>query len=918
MIIKEKLLLLGFWIILCFFSLNLVSAEVYLGNLSHDLELNYGASDPLRGWINVSFNQSSEDILIKGFNSEISIKDFLESNKYYCNLSSSCSCFPEDCGSTYSSAGEALIEKNFVMTIFQSNIIGIKLTGDIGEITDFKFNLSTTAQKSCIPPLMIDFLDNGIDWKTQGSVEEECMFDDAYGCFELTHSSQNTQIGDETLCSVINLPSMSGFKIGAKVSGSGQAKFKLTLDVGSEQEECNSATSSGGEIGCYVSLSDMIPANTSAEVCISKASSYPGTASEYYISVEDNETCGYILSSGDSHDFEIYAKPLKYNAKSNIQFSQELLGNGFDLTQDLTDYILSRYNGNCYPECIIPLRFHAGMGQQLEISDLYLDYKTKGGLNPSGSDTDKFYEIVESPGQISSDYLKLDLEKAKIITPSSLRNHTLILEIGDKTINQEISVGNSTEIGDIFPNTAVSLVPTTFKVSLIGIPEGFNFDWDFGDNITETTTTNEIEHTYSKKGNYHLTVNISKGTWKKSKTITVRVEGPYALISETIRDYNQKLTNISVEINTFPGWLKDQVEDEINIQDLKDAVEKLETKYKSYPEIFEEEHREIMADLLVLKIPFRLGSELIINPVDFSQNKDRMNLAVIEDKLASSSIDPDEDYYDSINDWLRNNIDITIESKDYYIYYRDNSKDLMFSHIKMALKSKKSIDNFYVVLEGEEMAFKEDYDQLEINGEGYGLDLSFEDNETKTIEFTYPLTVEILNPPIYVSPEFEALELSLDVICNVDGNCDDIENWRNCRADCFPWIWTLLLLGILFFIGIVIYVFLQEWYKGYYEVRLFSNKNQLFNLITFMSNAMHQGLEKGNIFESLRSSGWKGEQLSYAWKKLHGKRTGMWEIPLFKASENQKIRSEISKRQNNLPSRGSTIGPGDGKDYSNF
>ena len=43
-------------------------------------------------------------------------------------------------------------------------------------------------------------------------------------------------------------------------------------------------------------------------------------------------------------------------------------------------------------------------------------------------------------------------------------------------------------------------------------------------------------------------------------------------------------------------------------------------------------------------------------------------------------------------------------------------------------------------------------------------------------------------------------------------------------------------------------------------------------------------------------SGWKGEQISYAFNKINGKRTGMWEIPLFKRKENLEVEREIQKR----------------------
>ena len=123
------------------------------------------------------------------------------------------------------------------------------------------------------------------------------------------------------------------------------------------------------------------------------------------------------------------------------------------------------------------------------------------------------------------------------------------------------------------------------------------------------------------------------------------------------------------------------------------------------------------------------------------------------------------------------------------------------------------------------------------------------------------------------------------------------ENSNNCRVDCKPWTSTIILFCILFFIAFVVYILLQEWYKRYYESYLFKDKNQLFNAIAFMNNAENQKMSKDEIFRKLKPYRWNSEQLHYAWNKLHGWRTGMWEIPLFKIFENKKVAEELAKRR---------------------
>ena len=56
-------------------------------------------------------------------------------------------------------------------------------------------------------------------------------------------------------------------------------------------------------------------------------------------------------------------------------------------------------------------------------------------------------------------------------------------------------------------------------------------------------------------------------------------------------------------------------------------------------------------------------------------------------------------------------------------------------------------------------------------------------------------------------------------------------------------------------------------------------------------------MNDGEIGEKLKNAGWIGEQITYAFRKLDGKRTGMFEIPLFGLFDRKKIMSEIEKRK---------------------
>ena len=66
-----------------------------------------------------------------------------------------------------------------------------------------------------------------------------------------------------------------------------------------------------------------------------------------------------------------------------------------------------------------------------------------------------------------------------------------------------------------------------------------------------------------------------------------------------------------------------------------------------------------------------------------------------------------------------------------------------------------------------------------------------------------------------------------------------------------------------------------KWYQKKYESYLFKNKNDLFNMITYIHGAKHRGISNDEIERKLRKSHWSSEQISYIMKKYAGKKVGL-------------------------------------------
>ena len=886
------------FIILFVVSMQLISASIELGNLSYEIDASYTKSQLVRGWVNISLKNEPLSSLVSGFNKEITIKEFLDKNNLVCSIENAqCSCTPKDCEPTFSTIGSKGSVKSYQMKFLSTKLFGVRISDNISQIREFKFNVSTNAQTSCINPIMIDLLDNGIDWKENPVSEEECAIEKPYGCYNSNDKAGDVEIGTDKLCEKINLPPARGFKIGANVNGTGSETFTMGLEAGAIGKTCTISVSSGGKISCNIVI-DGLEDYIDADVCI-----YASKKTSYKINFEDINSCGYLLQSNGekfSHDYEVFAIPLKYTVKPNFAFDQKLFTEETNLSRIIFDYIDRKYNKECSPYCIVPVRIYSGTMQQITISNLLMKYEARGhGLIENG-----FYDINETSALINSDFLKLDLGKAGILAPSTTGEKTLTLKIGNLTISQKISVLNIPRIKEIIPNKVPLSTPTTFIV-ILDPPDSRNltYNWEFGDGAVLTTRENKALHTYTKNATYNLKVTLSSNVGETSKTITVSVGATYSLINNTINEYKKRIKDINDKLAVFPEFVSNRIKATENIDDLKSNVERIE---KNFREAFQTDYDKLMQELLDLKIPEKLETPLIIKPAKFFQNKDRLNTLVIGE-LGAGTVDEskEESYYNAINNWLENNLEITFESKTYTFYFTEQSeqtqKDL-FSDIKLTLTPKNNIEEFYLVIDGKvnEIKFKEDYREKEIEN-GFGLRFSELTPEQKIeIEFLYPGKIDILNLPVYLSPKFKDLELEEAVaVCNNNNICEkDLkENYKNCRADCKPIKLTIIYFVILFVIVLIVYIILQEWYKRYYENYLFKDRNQLFNLITFMSNSLNQKLSKNDIFEKLKNVGWTVEQVNYAWKKLYGKRTGMWEIPIFKMFENKKVKEEIAKRK---------------------
>ena len=872
-----------FGILLVIVSLGVVSASFIQGN-GTEIEEDYAPGALLRGSLNISLeNEPVNSLISSNFQGSINLIDFLDEN--FLSYPEDFSCIPSDCEEGYvSTNGQP--SKSFSLNYGEEKIVSLLIDGTITSIGELEINFSVTNSPGCINPLKIDVLDDGAtEWESKKFNNEfACTYETGRGCFDINEVLSPAIIDDEVpYCEKIKLVEGGSFSLGSWVKKgstswqSGLLKMYLWDSDNMELESCDlpEPSTSGGEISCTISHE-----NIEAEgyyVCIQATSSING----YETKRESVDSCGFYAEPGEEieyHDYYIFAKAAKFDNIGEFSFNQEEYEeqNSGQLSDYIFDnYIDDRYEGDCNGGCSIPIKIKAYRDLSVEISSVRLKYHTGAGPDT----TTLIYDATKETAEISSDFLILDLEKANISVPASYGSHTVKVYLGGQEIlEEEIEVLNVATIEKVLPIVASASVPTKFIVFASGVE---SYEWDFGDGSkVETTTENTIYHTYPSIGTYNLEITAENEAGKSSKTFSISVRSPEDEINRTLAEKKEKLDNIKGQVDAIAGWYKGEIEKLVKVDEFESEISSLEKRYETASS--SSEYIKIMSELIELKIPNSI--KVSKSGGSFLPGLDDVN----PDYLVELGLKADspEKYKNPIINWINTNVDLNVENKIYSLYYDDETL-ILGSVISLKITPKEDFSKeTYLVIDKsyEEITFKENYNEKAVKAATVITFSELNVGEEKIIEFISPEQIEIVNLPVYISPDFSELpEVGGGIGVYIPPG--------------LPWKKITIYLIILLFAAFIVYIFLQEWYKRYYEKHLFKNRNDLFNLINFITNALNQGLSKKETIKKLKEYKWGGEQIVYAFKKARGERTGMWEIPIFKSFERRKLKKELEKRR---------------------
>lgn len=881
---RKKILLL--LVLVALILISNASASYNINENFTQIDNKYDAEEIVRGRINMSFSEQENKKFTSNFDGEINLLDLLKNMSYVKGRDYSCN--PLSCLNSFK--GESNSEQqSFTLNERETKYYGFVLTGGrIISVNSFALNASTNANASCKNQLNIDILNDGTNEIYNRNYLPEPCGEKNYGCFyNNSNSASDVILGTGTqYCELIALPAAPAYQVGATLSASnpsGTIRFSIySQSWGSALGYNSTVNPAAGEVSVNIPLARSN--EFKAYVCVEETLS----TSNYKIKAKSGgASCGGFVSGSSFHsgaDYEIFARPLKYGAITEMKLGDS------GTVNSISQYLERVYGKNCASGCVIPIKF-SGDAQDVLLRSGELKYTAQDGIHSENA----IYQLSEQDFTINTNYTVFDIAKMKFKSPNINGTQNFELYFNDEKIaEQTVQIKKGFDF-DIHPRVVLVGQRATFSADETNITYS---EWDFGDGSAKViSSNNQAEHVYLNESSFTVEVKLRKSNSEESKKKFTVVAGELKKSANiTLQKYERRISNLKSEISVFPLWIKTKLENAVNIQNAEASVKRLKDGLALLGDNgTDEQYLAIITSLFNLNIPSSISvTESATNiPIEIGFNN--MNLNYIK-TISGKEIDNEEEVKSAILSWYEENYKAEVNSQVASAFYEESYTKLFTIYkIDITRKPSATAENTYLIFSYpiDKIIFKDSsYDAKPVSNEqGTYISLNA-DGTPRTAEFLIngSEAPEISALGIYISPSLDELGTTgkpiQEGIFYAEGH--------------FRWGFFLIGLAIIFVFILAIYLLLQTWYKKNYEKHLFKNPNELYNVIYFIYNSRKSGIDDETTKKNLLEKKWTHEQVTYAFKKIDGKRTGMWEIPLFKFAENRKVRQEIEKQQGGM------------------
>jgi hypothetical protein len=856
----------------------------------------YAPGEILSGSFRLNLSYAPVNLSFSSEFGTMSLRDFLKVH------GKPLSCESVNCSNVLYLTDSGATSKTISLAANETKQYAFAVTDNGVSFNQLSFSFSSNFPESFSLPLEIS-VGNGLVL-SYNNLSENYVRQISYGCYNTGLSSydETSKVDQAGYCEKMNLKSSNKYIIGAELSGTGLRDFELQLKDSQGLQilgRCNISkdVSTSSSFGDGTSFCKMQTTNMNPEgyyyVCIKDVTQGTNDPSLYYKIRSENSgvNCGYYstFSSNPAIDYSIYAKVPTYSSASSFSLSANSSSNGLS---GISSFIAQNYPSGCANTCVIPFSVR-GVPQTLSFNSVDLAYGSTTGPRSAN----KIYEVSNKTRLVnfSGD---LFLEGFNW-TVSNFGNQSFnLVLIGDGTkdvLNSSLQVSALPVIDSISPMNPPAGIPVFFFVQIRNPGNSSRYEWDFGDGSqVSVTNTSFALHKYSNISNYTISVRFGEGNYTATRSFVIGSVNPRDALNDTLSAKRIKLNHANTDIVSMAGWYQNALSRIVDLDYYQSELNNIDSARSTA--FTDQDFLGIASRLYNLVVPWAV---IVTERKTSSLFEDYNSISpsIIQEINPSGINESADAYKSSIFSWELKNVNSSLTSSKVRVFDENgNSRDVM-TLFDLNVRSLVKTESYLVI--------QKDISQITFNSAGassakkIGTNTYFILPPEGSLSFSFYLNSSD-DPVIFVSPRLNLLALGNSIsVCNFNLVCEKSsgENYKNCRSDCAPVVWTWFWLAVLFVFALIAYTVLQVWYKMKYEEYLFKDRNQMYNLLAFIENAKLSKLSISQIKTLLSQRGWDKDQVQYALLKSDGKNTGMFEIiPIDKIAYHFQKKKAVSEQ----------------------